>query len=392
MNPYDDSPPARPETQPQRLFALLVVLVVVAFTALGYLAYRHWFVTTRTGVDPTAEMRPVSPRGELPGSEKDRIDILARVKPSVVFITTFDVHQNLFSSDVSAVPAGAGSGFVWDKKGHIVTNFHVIQNADAAQVRLTNGQQVTSHYARVVGTQPDKDIAVLYIDAKEDELHPIDVGKSHDFQVGQDVMAIGNPYGLGQTVTKGIVSALGREIESVTRTPIKDVIQTDAAINPGNSGGSLIDSAGRLVGVNTAIYSPSGSSSGIGFAIPVDVVNQVVTKLIREGGTPNRPRMGVQLASDDFAQTHGAMEGALVLGVVPDSPAAKAGLRPTQFDRRRNVKQLGDVLVGIDGKKIRAATDVFEVLSDRKPGDNVEVTFLREGVTHEVSVKLQSAE
>src|SRR5262249_31485874 len=300
--------------------------------------------------------------------------------------------RDIYSSDLSAVPAGTGSGFVWDKQGHIVTNFHVIQNADAAQVRINDGHHESKYYARIVGRQPDKDIAVLYIDAKEDELHPIDVGTSGDLLVGQDVMAIGNPFGLGQTVTKGIVSALGREIESVTRTPIKDVIQTDAAINPGNSGGPLIDSAGRLVGVNTAIYSPSGSSSGIGFAIPVDVVNQVVTKLIREGGTPSRPRMGVQLASDDFAQTHGVMEGALVLGVVPDSPAAKADLRPTQFDRRRSVKQLGDVLVGIDGKKIRAATDVFEVLSDRKPGDIVEVTFLREGETHEVSVKLQSAE
>jgi S1-C subfamily serine protease len=371
---------------------MLVLLVVVAFTALGYLAYRHWFATPNSGVDPSAELRPVLPRGELPGSEKDRTEILARVKPSVVFITTFDVRQNLFSSDVSAVPAGAGSGFIWDKKGHIVTNYHVIQNADAAQVRITNGQKVTSHYARVVGTQPDKDIAVLYVDAKEEELHPIDVGTSHDLLVGQDVMAIGNPYGLGQTVTKGIVSATGREIESVTRTPIKDVIQTDAAINPGNSGGPLIDSAGRLVGVNTAIYSQSGSSAGIGFAIPADVVNKVVTQLIRDGGTPTRPRMGVQIASDDFAKTQGVKQGALVLGVVPDSPAAKAGLQPTQFDRRRSVKQLGDVLVGIDGKRIEAATDVFEVLSDHKPGDAIEVTFLRDGDEHQVSVKLQSAQ
>jgi len=392
MSQYDEFPPARPVPQSQRLFALLVVLLVIACTALGYVGYRHWFAPAKSGVDPTTEMRPVSPRGELPGSEKDRTEILARVKPSVVFITTFDVRQSLFSSDISAVPAGAGSGFVWDKKGHIVTNFHVIQNADAAQVRLSDGKHVTSHYARVVGTQPDRDIAVLYIDAAADELHPIDVGTSSDLLVGQDVMAIGNPFGLGQTVTKGIVSALGREIESVTRTPIKDVIQTDAAINPGNSGGPLIDSAGRLVGVNTAIYSPSGSSSGIGFAIPVDVVNQVVTRLIREGGTPSRPRMGVQLASDDFAQSQGVGEGALVLGVVPDSPSAKAGLQPTQFDRRRNVKQLGDVLTGIDGKRIESATDVFEVLSDHKPGDTIAVTFLRDGEKHEVSVKLQSAE
>jgi S1-C subfamily serine protease len=391
MNNYDEFPPVRRGAQPSRLPALIVILFAIALVAGGYFAYRHWFASHDSGVDPTAEMRPPMPRGELPGAEKDRIEILARVKPSVVFITTFDVRQSLFSSDISATPAGAGSGFVWDKKGHIVTNYHVIQNADAAQVRITNGQHVTKHYARVVGTKPDKDIAVLYIDAKEDELNPIDVGTSHDLQVGQDVMAIGNPYGLGQTVTKGIVSALGREIESVANTPIEDVIQTDAAINPGNSGGALIDSAGRLVGVNTAIYSTSGSSAGIGFAIPVDVVNEVVTKLIREGGTPSRPRMGVQFASDDFARAHRVAEGALVLAVVPGSPAAKAGLQPTQFDRRRNVKQLGDIIVGIDGRRIQEAGDVFEALSDLKPGDTVEITFLRDGESRQVSVKLQSA-
>jgi S1-C subfamily serine protease len=391
MTPYDDFPPVRRAPQPNRLRAILIILAAVALAAAGYLGYRQWFAKSNSGVDPTVELRPPTPRGELPGAEKDRIEMLARVKPSIVFITTFDVRQDSFSSDVSAVPAGAGSGFVWDKKGHIVTNFHVIQNADAAQVRITNGKNVTTHYARVVGTKPDKDIAVLYIDAKEDELHPIDVGTSHDLQVGQDVMAIGNPYGLGQTVTKGIVSALGREIESVAKTPIKDVIQTDAPINPGNSGGALIDSAGRLVGVNTAIYSPSGSSAGIGFAIPVDVVNEVVTQLIREGGTPNRPRMGVQIARDDFARAQGVQEGALVLGVVPGSPAAKAGLQPTQFDRRRNVQQLGDVIIGIDGKRVESSSDVFEALSDHKPGDTIVVTYSRDGESHEVSVKLQSA-
>jgi S1-C subfamily serine protease len=391
MTHYEDFPRSRPVARPHQLSGFLVIIVAATLTALAYFAYRHWLAPGKLGVDPSAELRPAAPRGELPGAEKDRIEILARVKPSVVFITTFDVRQNLFSSDVSATPAGAGSGFVWDKKGHIVTNYHVIQNADAAQVRITNGQSVTTHYARVVGVKPEKDIAVLYIDAKEDELHPIEVGTSHDIQVGQDVMAIGNPYGLGQTVTKGIVSALGREIESVARTPIKDVIQTDAAINPGNSGGALVDSAGRLIGVNTAIYSTSGASAGIGFAIPVDVVNEVVTKLICEGGTANRPRMGVQIASDDFARSHGVSEGALVLAVVPESPAAKAGLQPTQFDRRRSVKQLGDVIVGIDGKRIEAASDVFEVLSDHKPGDTIAVTFSRNGENYQIYVKLQSA-
>jgi S1-C subfamily serine protease len=250
---------------------------------------------------------------------------------------------------------------------------------------------MSSYYARVVGTQPDKDLAVLYIDAKEDELHPIDVGSSHDLQVGQDAMAIGNPYGLGQTVTKGIVSALDRQIESVARTPIKNVVQTDAAVNPGNSGGPLIDSAGRLIGVNTAIYSPSGSSAGIGFAIPVDEVNQVVTNLIREGGQPSRPRMGVQLASDEFAQRQGIKVGALILGVVPGSPAARAGLRPTRFDRNHAVRQPGDVIVSIDDSRVQTASDVFDALADHKPGDTVKVTFMRDGESQHVFVRLQAA-
>ena len=391
MTPYDDFRPRRPAPQANRLPALVVLLFAVGLVIGGYYSFRHWFGWGKTGVDPSAEMRQVTVRGELPGAEKDRVEMLARVIPSVVYITTFDVHRDIYSSDLSAVPAGTGSGIVWDKQGHIVTNFHVIQNADAAQVRINDGHHESKYYARIVGRQPDKDIAVLYIDAKEDELHPIDVGTSHDLKVGQDVMAIGNPYGLGQTVTKGIVSAYGREIESVAHTPIKNVIQTDAAVNPGNSGGPLIDSAGRLVGVNTAIYSESGSSAGIGFAIPVDEVNKVVTQLIREGGQQTRPRMGVQLARDEVARQHGVKHGALILGVLPDSPAAKAGLQPTRFDRKGSFRQLGDVIVAIDDQPIKEATDIFSVLSDRKAGDSVTVTFQRDGEQQQVQVKLQAA-
>ncbi len=393
MSRYDEfPPPRRPQPQPRVLPAVLLVLLAVAVLAGGVYLARHWlFPSSNPGVDPNAELRPVTPRGDLPGAEQDRIRILKEVRPAVAFITTFDLRRDFFSSDIAAIPAGTGSGFVWDKKGHIVTNFHVIQNADAAQVKLTNGDHVGKYYARVVGTQPDKDLAVLWVDAPESELHPIPLGSSNDLQVGQDVMAIGNPFGLGQTVTKGIVSALGREIESVTETPIKNVIQTDAPINPGNSGGPLIDSAGRLVGVNTAIFSPSKASAGIGFAIPADEVNKVVTRLIREGKTPSRPRMGVQLASDEFAKSHNVEAGALVLGVVPSSPAAKAGLRATQFDRSRTVRQLGDVIVGIDDQKIQTPNDVFAALSDHQAGDTVTVTYLRDGEQHQVQVQLQTA-
>jgi S1-C subfamily serine protease len=371
---------------------LVLIFFAVLLTVGGVFVYRHFFGSGRSGVDPTAEMRPVTPRGELPGAEQDRVQMLARVKPSVVFITIFTEQHSIFSSDATAVQAGEGSGFVWDKQGHIVTNFHVIQNADAAQVKLNDGQHTATYYARVVGVQPDSDLAVLYIDAKEDELHPIDVGSSHDLQVGQDVMAIGNPFGLGQTVTKGIVSATGREIESVANTPIKDVIQTDAAVNPGNSGGPLIDSAGRLVGVNTAIYSPSKASAGIGFAIPVDQVNKVVTNLIRTGNkTTTRPRMGVQLASDAFARQNDVEGGALVLSVVPGSPAAKAGLRSTQFDRSRTVSRLGDIIVGVDDQPIKSANDIFAALASHKPGDTVTITYVRDGEEHQAQVKLQAA-
>jgi S1-C subfamily serine protease len=393
MTPYDQFPVRRQPPPPQRtLPALLLVLLALAVIAGGVYVYRHWFrFPGREGVDPNAQLREVTQRNPLYFDEQTRVEVISRVKPSVVYITTFDVRREIISSDLTAVPAGTGSGFVWDKQGHVVTNYHVIQNADAAQVKLNDGQHTTTYYARVVGAQPDKDIAVLWINAKEDELHPLDLGSSHDLQVGQDVLAIGNPYGLGQTVTRGIVSALGREIESVVRTPIKDVIQTDAPINPGNSGGPLVDSAGRLIGVNTAIYSPSGANAGIGFAIPADEVNQVVTQLIREGNTTTRPRMGVQVASDEVASSYGVKRGALILGVVPGSPAAKAGLAPTQFDRNRGVRKLGDIIVGLDDHDISSADDVFAALANHKAGDTVTLTFVRNGERRQVEVKLQAA-
>jgi len=222
-----------------------------------------------SGVDLSALPRAITPRGDLAEEEKTTIALFRQASPSVVHITTLAVRQDAFSLDVFQIPQGTGSGFVWDNQGRIVTNFHVIRDADAAQVTLADH---SSWKARLVGAYPDKDLAVLMVDAPKDRLHPIAIGTSHDLQVGQRLFAIGNPFGLDQSLTTGIISALGREIESVNRRAIKDMIQTDAAINPGNSGGPLLDSSGRLIGVNTAIYSPSGASAGIGFAIPVDEV------------------------------------------------------------------------------------------------------------------------
>jgi S1-C subfamily serine protease len=392
MPHYDYATRRRAPSWLAPVILLVLIGIAVATTAGGVALYRMLFSARGTsGVDPQAQLREVTPPGEKGANEKARIEVLSRVKPSVAFITTFDLRRDSITYDVQQVPAGAGSGFVWNNKGHIVTNYHVIQNADAAQVTLNDGRSSKDYTARVVGVQPDKDLAVLYINAKESDLHPIDLGSSHDLQVGQDVMAIGNPFGLGQTVTKGIVSALGRRIESVANTPIYDVIQTDAPINPGNSGGPLVDSSGRLIGVNTAIYSPSGASAGIGFAIPADEVNRVVTNLIREGKPASRPRLGVQVAEDQFARKHGVEEGALVVGVVRGSPASKTGLRATQFDRSGRITTLGDVLVAVDGQPVKKAADLFDALANHQPGDTVAITYLRDDDRHEVRVELQPA-
>ena len=241
--------------------------------------------------------------------------------------------------------------------------------------------------ARLVGAYPDKDLAVLAVDAPKDRLHPILVGTSHDLQVGQRVFAIGNPFGLDQSLTTGIISALGREIESLTGRPIKDVIQTDAAINPGNSGGPLLDSAGRLIGVNTQIVSPSGAFAGIGFAIPVDEVNRVVPQLIRHGRVM-RPGLGVQLAPDHTVSELG-LRGALILGVQPASAAANAGLRPTKRGPSDQI-ELGDVIVAIDGKPIESLKDVFAALADSELGRKLRVTVMREGKENDVEVTLNS--
>ncbi|MGH7811140.1 MAG: S1C family serine protease, partial [Candidatus Binatia bacterium] len=262
-----------------------LALVIIAF----FFSKQGWLNGAAIN-DPRAAPRAVSPRGELMAGEKSIITLFKQASPAVVNITTLGVERDLITLNQYQIPQGTGSGFVWDTTGNVITNFHVILNADAAQVTLSDQ---SNWRARVVGVAPDKDLAVLKIDAPANKLQAIPIGTSKDLQVGQSVFAIGNPFGLDQTLTTGVISALNREIESVTRRPIQGVIQSDAAINPGNSGGPLLDSAGRLIGVNTAIYSPSGASAGIGFAIPVDTVNRIVPELIRSGKI-TRPGLGVQ--------------------------------------------------------------------------------------------------
>ncbi len=301
-----------------RWHSWVVVLLMIAVTWLLIERYRYALY------DPDAVPRAITPRGDLAADEQTTIAVFRNVSPAIVYITTLTVQRDRFSLNLFEIPQGTGSGFIWDQDGHIITNYHVIQKASAARVTLADH---SSWEARLVGTAPDQDLAVLAINAPRGRLRPMPVGTSRDLIVGQKVFAIGNPFGLDQTLTTGIISALGREITSVRGRVITGVIQTDAAINPGNSGGPLLDSASRLIGVNTAIYSPSGSSAGIWFAVPVDTVNRVVPQLLRHGRVV-RPGLGVRMAEDVSTQGLG-VSGVLVLDVPPGSAGATAGLRGT---------------------------------------------------------------
>ena len=336
--------------------------------------------------DPRATPRPVAARGELSGDERSTISLFKQASPSVVHITAIAVQRDFFSLNLYQIPEGTGSGFVWNTNGDIITNFHVIQTADAAQVTLADQ---SAWRARRVGVAPDKDLAVLRIDAPANRLKAIPLGTSKDLQVGQRVFAIGNPFGLDQSLTTGVISALGREIESVTRRPIQGVIQTDAAINPGNSGGPLLDSAGRLIGVNTAIYSPSGASAGIGFAIPADTVNRIVPELIRYGKII-RPGLGIQIAEEQIAERLG-VPGVLVVDVIAGSAAAKAGIRPTRREASGSVR-LGDVITAVDGRKTESPNELFLALEKYRVGDAVNVTLLRDGKTVQTKITLEAVQ
>ena len=359
----------------------LIAILATACVAPGEAPERRDAEPARVTVGAT----PVVARGDLAEDEQATIELFRRASPSVVFITTIALRRDFLSMNVFEIPQGAGSGFVWDDRGHVVTNFHVIQGIERsgrAEVMLSDS---SSWEAELVGGAADKDLAVLRIDAPVRTLQPLLVGTSADLRVGQKVFAIGNPFGLDHTLTTGVVSALGREIESVGGLPIRDVIQTDAAINPGNSGGPLLDSAGRLIGVNTAIFSPSGAYAGIGFAIPVDTVRWVVEDLVRHGELV-RPQLGVNVAPDAWLRELG-IEGALVVTVVEGSGADRAGLRPTLRGARGQV-ELGDVIVAIDGEPVRSSADLVLLLEKRRSGEQVRLTVEREGEREELTATL----
>jgi S1-C subfamily serine protease len=369
-----------------RLWRWPLIWAVVAFSSLTLLSSRETWMASATLNDPKAAPRSVSPRGELWPDEKSTIGVFKQASPAVVNITAIGVQRDLFTLNLYQIPQGTGSGFVWDTRGNIITNFHVIQNADTAQVTLADQ---SNWKAQVVGVAADKDLAVLRIDAPPNRLRPIPLGTSKELQVGQTVFAIGNPFGLDQSLTTGVISALGREIDSVTRRPIQGVIQTDAAINPGNSGGPLLDSAGRLIGVNPQIYSPSGASAGIGFCHPVDTVNRIVPELIRSGKII-RPGLGVELAEEQIAKKIG-VSGVLIVNVMHGGPAAKAGIRPTRRESSGRVI-LGDVITAIDGKKVESPNELFITLENYKVGDAVILALLRDGKTIQAKLTLEAVQ
>ncbi len=353
---------------------LIFVLIVIAL----------WFIFDFKNYIPlnqSADPRPVAARGELAEDEKNTIDIFRNTSPSVVYITSIALRRGIFSLNAVEIPQGTGSGFVWDREGRIVTNYHVI--SDASRIQVTMADQKV-YKAALVGADPDKDLAVLQVNAPSMALLPIPVGESINLLVGQKVFAIGNPFGLDHTITSGIISALGREIQAITGRTIRGVIQTDAAINPGNSGGPLLDSAGRLIGVNTAIFSPSGAYAGIGFAVPVEEINRVVPQLISYGRLI-KPGIGASLADERIARRLG-VEGILILDVEKNGPADRAGLRPTTQNRGDII--LGDIIIEVDGQPVRSYDDVRNALEKYSVGDQVEITFIREGQNAKALVEL----
>ena len=316
--------------------------------------------------------------------EENNIEIFKSVSPSVVNITNTRLVRSFYSFNPQEVPQGSGTGFIWNEEGYVVTNYHVVQQADRVTVTLQDG---TSYSAVAVGLDPDKDLAVLKIDAADRGLTAVTPGDSSQLEVGRKVIAIGNPFGLDTTMTVGVVSALGREIDSMSRRKIRDVIQTDAAINPGNSGGPLLNSLGQLIGVNTAIYSPSGASSGIGFAIPVNTVKRIVPELIAYGKVQT-PALGIaQIPQADYYRRQWGIEGVIVLDVYPDTDPQRLGMRWVSRSQRGHI-QLGDVIVEIDGQVVRNEDDYADVLERHRAGDTVKVKTVRDNQLLDYDIRL----
>jgi len=327
---------------------------------------------------PGVSSLPVGARGAY---EQNSVEVFKALAPSVVFVTNKQIRRDRWSRGASEVKAGSGTGYVWDKSGHIVTNFHVVNGGSSFEVKLYDG---TTLPAKFVGGDPSKDIAVLKIETRKN-LKPIPLPAANEaVDVGQKAIAIGNPFGFDHTLTVGVISATGRTMPGFGGVDIRDMLQTDAAINPGNSGGPLLDSRGQLIGMNTMISSRSGSSSGVGFAVPVSAIRNTVPEVIRVGNA-KRPGLGIQLVDDNIAKANG-VDGIVIAEVQRGTPAARAGLRGLQ--KRRGETFLGDVILAVNATRVRDYKQLRKALARFHVGDQVELTILRDNVEKRVRLKL----
>ena len=383
--PDRNSLSVRPMGGPFLLFLLVIVLAVLCSSPwLGILGW----IGNRPALDPNAQPRPIVPAGDLAADEKATISLYRQSSESVVHVSSSRVGRD-FTFNLTEIPRGTGTGFVWDEKGHIVTNFHVVAGGNLFRVTLADQ---STWDARIVGYAADKDLAVISVDAPAGRLKPLLIGSSSDLQVGQKVFAIGNPFGLDQTLTTGVISGLGRQINSPSGRIIDGVIQTDAAINPGNSGGPLLDSRGRLIGVTTAIASNSGDSAGVGFAIPVDTVQRIVPQILRDGRVV-RPTIGASFLPPQYTRK---LDGVMVMTITPGGPAHQAGIIPIRQDEEGDF-YVGDVIVAVDGKPVKTEEELLTIIENHSVGDLVKLTIVRNvgsrrEETLEVSVTLAAAE
>ncbi len=388
-----------PAPRTRRSGALQLILAVLVGVALGVIGLRYLVPQTGQGpaLEPSAAERPAAPRSSPDAEEAEAIRVFKDSRDGVVNVDTLaTVRRSRLDARVETVQTGTGSGFVWDDDGRIVTNFHVVRQAldpdgnprPGYKVRIVLADR-TVYDGRVIGSSQDNDLAVVQIEAPKAKLKKVAVGRSNDLEVGQKVYAIGNPFGLSLTMTKGIISALDRQIESPSDRPISGAIQTDAPINPGNSGGPLLDKNGRLIGVNTAIYNTGGGGNvGIGFAIPVDTVNAVVTELIQRGRVL-QPDIGVTLVNQPAVRRAGFRTGVMVLRADPDGPAAKAGLRGVSRNAGTDEVEAGDLIVAVDGKPVAGNPEFARSVGSAKVGGVLTQTVERGDERFEVKVTVR---
>lgn len=331
--------------------------------------------------------RPLSNLSDLTSDEARTIQVFERSKGSVAFIQTVRKNHDHWSSQTFGATTGAGSGFFWDDKGHVVTNAHLMDDAMEAIVRMPDRSEYS---AKLVGISPTFDIAVIRVDMPSGRPTPLPLFDSENLHVGQKTLAMGNPFGLDLTLTSGVISALNRTLMDDEGNLIQHLIQTDAAINPGNSGGPLLDSSGRLIGMNTAIYSTSGTSSGVGFAIPANTLIRVIPSLIRDGYYL-RPSLGIKVddSINKLAQSEIGFVGVMVISVEKGSPADRAGIQGSRFDRMGNFTA-GDIVKAIDDQPVTSVEDLLMHLDEKSLGQMVDIRIIRKGVAFKVRLRLEA--